>query len=631
MKNKNKKPVEILDEDSIVEEVLEDFKMRSIERKTFERAWQLNINFFLGNQFCSVDSKGDIVDNFKQYFWEEREVFNHITPLIELRLSKLGRVRPSLAVVPFSDEQNDVSNAKLSKKILKAISHKINMPKLISQATMWSEICGTVFYKVGWNESTGRVLAMSEDGQQMCEGDIEIAVVSPFEIYPDSNTYNNIEQCNSIIYARAFHVDAVKNIWGLDTKGQDINVFSLDNISNTGGLGYQSTTSSIAKSIKKNHVLVLEKYEMPTIEFPNGRLIIVAGKSLAYVGELPYINGVDGNRGFPFIKQCAVPVPNCFWGVSVIERCIPIQRAYNAVKNRKHEYLNRLTMGILAVEDGSIDMENLEEEGLSPGKVLVYRQGSNSPRMLSSGSVPLDFQYEENQLLAEFTKISGVNDLLSSNIAGQNISGIALQLLIEQDEVRLISSAEEIRTSAKEIAKHILRLYKQFAVFPHASKLISEDGSVEIFYWKNSNISSEDIVFETENEINETLAQKRSMLFELLRTGLLNDEDGKLSNSTRAKILEQLGFGIWESAQDIKNLQINRAIKENLMLVNDGNINAPKEIDDHEVHINNHISFMLSKEFDKCNDKLEEKLLKHIKEHKVFEKLTAQAEIVAKD
>lgn len=630
VKSKKRKALEILDEENIVEEVLEDFKMRSFHRKPFERAWQLNINFFLGNQFCSVDSKGDIIDNFKQYFWEEREVFNHITPLVELRLSKLSRVRPSLTVVPFSDEQNDVSNALLSKKILKAVSHKLNMPKILSQATMWSEICGTVFYKIGWNEANGRVVAVSDSGQRICEGDVEISVVSPFEIYPDSNTYNNIEECNSIIYARAFHVDTVKNIWGIEEEGSDINVFSLDNISNTGGLGYQSTTSTISQSIKKNHVLVIEKYEMPTIEYPNGRLIIVVGKTLAYMGELPYINACDGKRGFPFIKQCAIPVPHCFWGRSVIERCIPIQRAYNAVKNRKHEYLNRLTMGILTVEDGSIDMENLEEEGLSPGKVLVYRQGSTGPRLLSTGSVPLDFQYEENQLLSEFIKISGVSDLLGSNIAGQNLSGIALQLLIEQDEIRLISSAEEIRTAAKEIAKQILRLYKQFAVFPHSSKLISEDGSVEIFYWKNSNITSEDIVFETENEINETLAQKRSMIFELLRSGLLNDENGKLTNSARVKILEQLGFGIWESGQDIKNLQTNRATKENLMLINENNIPSPKEIDDHEVHINNHISFMLSKEFDKhaLKDKaLEEKLLAHIKEHKIFGKLTAKADM----
>ena len=44
----------------------------------------------------------------------------------------------------------------------------------------------------------------------------------------------------------------------------------------------------------------------------------------------------------------------------MVERAIPVQRAYNAVKNRKHEFLNRIAMGVLTVEDGSVDTDNLE-------------------------------------------------------------------------------------------------------------------------------------------------------------------------------------------------------------------------------------------------------------------------------
>jgi hypothetical protein len=176
----------------------------------------------------------------------------------------------------------------------------------------------------------------------------------------------------SIIYARSFHKDAVKNIWGVEVEGQDINVYTLDAISSAGGLGYTSLSNSMAKKLKKDQVLVLEKYIKPTVEYPNGRLIIIAGDKLLYMGELPYINKGENKRGFPFIRQTSLSSPNCFWGSSIIERCIPVQRAFNAVKNRKHEYLNRLTMGVLAVEDGSMDIENdsshfLWGAGISPG------------------------------------------------------------------------------------------------------------------------------------------------------------------------------------------------------------------------------------------------------------------------
>ena len=624
------KKSEILTEEDIVHEVLDDFKLRQLERKSFESIWQLNINFFLGNQYCYISPNGEIMETGKQYFWQEKESFNHIASLIEIRQSKLSRVRPSLTVIPFSDDDGDIACAKTSKKILKSVSHSINLSKILSQGTMWSEICGTVFYKVDWNNNLGKVVAKNDVGTSIKEGDVEVSVVSPFEIYPDSNTYNNLDDCMSIIYARSFHKDMVKNIWGVDVEGQDINVYTLDAFATSGGLGYTSLSNSMAKKLKKNQVLVIEKYVKPTIEYPNGRLIIVAGDKLIFNGELPYINKADNERGFPFIKQTCIPTPNCFWGTSVIERCIPIQRSFNAIKNRKHEFLNRLTMGILSVEDGSLDIENLEEEGLSPGKILIYRQGANSPRMLSTDSVPLDFQYEENALLNEFVNVSGVSDLLkSSSVSGGNISGVALQLLIEQDEIKMIASAEEIRSSAKEIAKHILRLYKQYAVIQHTSRIIGDNGNVELFYWKGSDINSEEVVFETENELNESLAQKRSMIFEILNAGLLHDENGKLSNATRYKVLEQLGFGIWETNQDLKTLHNNSATRENLELINSGKIKVPSEIDDHDLHINQHIAFMLSAEFErslKNNSKYEHQMLAHIREHKKFKQITNQIE-----
>lgn len=611
-------------EKELVDEILEDFKTRQQERKSFDGKWQMNINFYVGNQYCSQNARGEVVDNYKQYFWEEREVYNHIAPLVELRLSKLGKVRPSLTVVPFSDEQSDINCAKLSKNILTSVSHSLNISKLIQKATLWSEICGTAFYKIGWNNNSGRIVGANGVGDYVREGDIEVDVVSPFEIYPDSNSYENIEDCNSIIQARAVHVNTIKNLWGVDVEGQEVNVFTLDAIENMGGLGYSGYASSVGKRIKKNHAIVLEKYEMPSIEFPNGRLIIIAGNKLVYMGDLPYINQVDGKRGFPFIKQTCIPILNSFWGVSIIDRCIPIQRAYNAVKNRKHEFLNRLSMGVLTIEDGSIDTENLEEEGLSPGKVLVYRQGANAPKLLSSGSVPTDFQYEENQLMNEFLKISGVSDLINASTMTTNMSGIALQLLIEQDEMKLVSSAENIRVCVKEIAKHILRLYKQFAKISHTSRLVSDNGQVELFYWNNSDINSEDVVFETENEINESLAQKRSFIYDLLNYGLLHDEDGKLSNSMRHKILEQLGFGVWNNSKDIKSLHIDSAEKENIELLQKEEIGLPKEIDDHDVHINEHIKFMLSSEYDRANNNkhLDQIMLEHIKSHRKFNQLT---------
>ncbi len=603
-------------QNKVVKEVLEDFSKRVAERKSFDLTWRLNMNFYMGNQFCSVGFGGLIDDPDREYFWQEREVFNHIAPKIDIRLAKLSKIKPKMRVMPASNDESDIYTATMSKKILDSVSRKFGLSQKINQATKWSEICGTSFYKIFWNTNLGQVVAIEEDGRKIRTGDVDISVCSPFEIYPDSCVNEDLEDCQSIIHAKAFSKEEIKEMYGVDVEGRNISIFSLDNTSNLGGLGYVGHNQRLIEVTKKEAELVLEKYVRPTQEYPNGRLIIVAGRELIYDGELPYINGGDGKRDFPFVKQTCCDNVGSFWGISLIERMIPVQRAYNAVKNRKHEYLNRLTMGVLSVEDGSVDIDNLEEEGLAPGKILVYRQGATPPQFLENGSLPSDFEQEEEKLLEEFTTISGTTEMGYMENAVSSLSGTALELLLNENESRLSFTTDSIKSAIKEIGKHILRQYKQYANFPRLTKIIGENGDVEIFYFKSSDISSDDVQLETEVENNDTLTQRREMIYTLLDRGILSDEDGKISPTNKNKIMEMIGFGNWESAKDIEVLHIKRADSENLDMMEKVKVEV-KEIDDHNIHINEHIAFMLSGNFLKEADEETEKIfMEHINRHK---------------
>ncbi len=624
MKNKISKKVVDKYKENLVKETIEDFKARQLERKPIEAQWVLNMNFLYGDQYCMV-VRSDVEDFDKQYFWQEREVFNHIAPVVESRIAKLGQIRPAMSVVPATNSEEDISTAKVSKNLINCVYHKLNIGDKIASCTHFSEICGTGIYKVFWNSQKGKKVGVV-DGEDVFEGDVDVEVVSPFEIFPDSTSYENVDDCMSIIHAKSYHQDVVKKIWGVEELGSDIDVFSLDDVETS-----MVEKSKMKSMIKHDQVLVIEKYVAPTSEYPDGRLIIVAGKTLVFDGILPFVNREDGKRGFPFIKQVSIKKPNCFFGTSIIERIIPVQRSYNAVKNRKHEYLNRLSMGILTVEDGSVDCENLEEEGLCPGKVLVYRQGSNVPKIMDNGTIPSDFKEEEDKLLEEFTSISGVSDLMIKNINKNNLSGVTLELLLEQDSNRLNVSSDQIKFAIKCIAANILRLYKQFVNSVRIAKVIGKDGSIEMFYFGNSDISSDDIVFQTENEIGETKAQKRSLIFELLEKGLLSNEDGKLTTRIKAKTLEMLGFGMWDNQYDLEELHMKKAGKENLSAVKNAKIDEPLVIDNHELHIDEHIAFMLGEEYakaEKVMPQIKDVMLCHIERHKELLRKEKQQEIL---
>ena len=605
-------------ENRIVQEVMADYSKRREERRSLEAQWQLNINFMMGNQYSYLSSNGAIREDEKRYFWQEKEVFNHIAPILETRISKICSNTPNMTVVPASSDEADIQSAKLSKDILNGVSNRVNMVDIVKTATTWSEICGTAFYKVLWNTNTGKMVATDENGQTIKEGDVEIEVVSPFEIFPDNLSCERLEDVKSIIHAKAVEVDVIKTLWNVDVEKEQVNSFTLDsNVGNLGGLGYNAHINKVANVELNNHCVLIEKYVRPTKTNPKGRLTIVAGGKLLFDGELPYINDEMGERTFPFVKQISNYLPGSFFGVSVTDRLIPVQRAYNAVRNRKHEFFNRAVMNVLAVEDGSVDTDELEIEGLSPGKVLVYRQGSKVPEIMQNPKQTLDFENEEDRLLSEFKTVSGVSDMMSDSYSQYtSMSGVALQLLADQDNSRLSTPIDSAKLAVKTVAKYILRLYKQYAVIPRLLKISGESGEVQTYYWDQNEICSDDVVFDVESEANQTLAQRRTMLMDLIKQGLLFDEDGKFSHSTRKRCLDLLGFGMWEDSTDLHSLHINKAKEENIEV-------AKKElevlqVDDHKIHIDEHTAYLIGKEIkNKSNRKaIESRLLKHIEEHK---------------
>jgi len=606
-------------DNKIVQEVMADYLRRREERRSLEAQWQLNINFMMGNQYSYVASNGGIREDEKQYFWQEKEVFNHIAPIVETRISKICANTPSVTVIPASSEEHDVESAKLSKDILNSVANRLNLVDLEKTATTWSEICGTVFYKVIWNTDSGKMVATDDAGKAIKEGDVEIEVISPFEIFPDNLSCERLEDVGSIIHAKAVDVAEIKTLWGVDVDAEKVNAFTLDSsYGNLGGLGYDAHINKVANIELKNHCILIEKYEKPSKKYENGRLIVIAGGKLLFDGELPYVNDEMANRTYPFIKQISNYMPGSFFGVSVVDRLIPVQRAYNAVRNRKHEFFNRSIMNVLAVEDGSVDTDELELEGLSPGKVLVYRQGSKIPEIMQNPKQTINFDEEEERLLQEFKTISGVSDMMTDSYAQYtNMSGVALQLLAEQDNNRLSTAIDSTKLAVKTVAKFILRLYKQYAVVPRLLKIAGESGEVQMYYWDQSEICSDDVVFDTSSDSSETLAQRRTMLMDLIKEGIMFDQDGKFSHSMRKKCLDLLGFGMWEDAIDLNALQINRAKEENLQAEKELEI---MEIDDHRVHIDEHIAFLLGNDLKnkKNNKKIKENLLKHILEHKKY-------------
>ena len=233
--------------------------------------------------------------------------------------------------------------------------------------------------------------------------------------------------------------------------------------------------------------------------------------------------------------------------------------------------------------------------------------------MLDPGRIPSDFLNGEGRLLPKFITVRGVSELRKYSQTSSSMSGTAISLLVEQDNTRLASTSGSLRECVKQVCCLILRAFKQFAGEKRFMRLAGENGAMQLKSFSASDLTAEDLTFETDNELNDTLANRRNMVLQLVQLGVLQDKEGNMSERSKSRVLELLGFGNWENAADLADCQRDAAIRENAALKESGKRPELTDVDDDALHIEEHTKAMLSQSLGKREVDM---LGKHIAEHK---------------
>lgn len=628
--------------EDLVNFVEREYNRRIEERRPYEIQWRLNLAFYEGNQFVDINTASMTLEEQPiLYDWEEREVFNHTAPNIETRISKLKRIRSLLKVRPGTTEQKDVHSSKVGSHILKTSYADQNMRDKYNDELAWMEICGTVLEKKVWNPKLGAVVGIIQNQdpetgetaqEEVYEGRTETIVCPPQEILPDSCYHQDVDVCKSIIHHRAIHVDQIFEDWGVRVAPEKAEAEKLQkSMIGTGGLGYGQGGFRMYTVKLENHAIVKEYSERPSKKYPQGRFIVIANKKLLYAGPLPFKVDDDQKPGLPFVKLVCLQRPGCFWGKTVIERLIPVQRRYNALRNRKAEYLNRCAIGQWMKEEESVDEDQFEMDAGAPGAIHTYRRGSRQPNMVQNPPLPNAFETEEQTLLNEFAILSGVSEVSrdSSVPSGVN-SGVAIGLLKEQDDTRISNTADNIDRFMILGGKMELRLNRQFVTLPRTLHSIGKDNVVEVIDWIGSDLHADDVVLDNASALTESPTQRRAMVFDLIKSGLMNDPDtGRIDREMRSKLFEMIEFGDWESADDETQLHLGKAERENRSLEK-GQFLQPVSFDDHIIHISRHNKYRLTTDYEELiaqNPMVDQLFAAHVEMHVIYMRQAAMAQM----
>lgn len=625
--------------EDIIQNIISDLEKRRGEKSALERQWTLNANFLVGNQYCEVNPyRGDIEQLEPVYNWLNRETFNNIAPLIETRIANLKKISYMMKVKPATNELDDYAKAEVSTSVLQYTQKSTDFESKKDTMIYWNELCGNCFWLSWWDKDKGEiyatetVLESDDDGVErkrekaFYQGDLDYGLVTPYEVFPESIFKQGIESQRSIILEQVKSAADIYDLYGIDTPGSSIETFELTPVASGGGLGYENTVVSIGHRTAENAEKVITYFERPSKYRPSGLMIIIVGSEhLVYYGDLPY-------GKIPLVQTVCHEVAGQFFGKSTIESLIPLQRTYNGCINSIHEFIKRLSLGNLLTEEGSIDIEEYEEHGLEPGAFLVYKQGSKPPVPVQNGALPAEIMSERYNLKSDMEYIAGVSQLMVTGNAPQtNMSGTAISNLMEIDNTRLSLTGDHIRNSVRKLAILWLEIYKRYATTRRIVNYVGTNNIGKALVWSSDDINSYDVDYVTENELVMSEDAQKQRFFDAYNMGLFTDNDGRIPERVKMKALEFMKIGSYSDMMSMNTLQIQAAQRENVFFEN-GVMPKVSEFDEHEIHIEEHLRYILQMDFQLLKHRkpeYAEALENHLREHKEIVRQEGQQQAMA--
>lgn len=594
---------ELFKED-IIAKVMDELTRRKTEKTLLEQQWILNANFLIGNQFCEINTyRGDIEQLEPVYDWLEREVFNQISPLIETRVANLKKINYMMKVKPATNELSDYAKADIATSILQHTQQVSDFETKKNTMIYWNELCGNCFWLSWWNKDGGelyaieKVTTVDDEGNQKVEekgyfeGDIDYGLLTPYEVYPESIFQQGVEAQRSIILEQVKSVDEIYDLYEIEVEGTNVETFQLTPAPTAGGLGYEKTVMTIGHRTMDNAQKVVTYMERPSKRHPNGKLIIIVGEdNLVFYGDLPY-------RKIPIVQCVCRETAGQFFGRSVIEDLIPRQRALNGCINRIHEYIKRVAIGSYMTEEGSVDIEEYTENGQAPGALLVYRQGSNPPVPIPNGVLPSEIMTERYNLKSDMEYAAGVSQLMVNGATPSGItSGTAISNLMEIDNTRLSLTGDHIRNSVRKLAILWLEIYKSNVSTKRVINYVGSNNIGKALVWSRDDINSYDVQYLTENELLMSEDMQKQNFLNAYNMGLFTDEKGVIPERFKLLALEKMKIGNYSDIMSINLLQIQAAQRENSFFES-GVIPEISEFDDHNIHIEEHLRYILQMDF----------------------------------
>jgi hypothetical protein len=269
-------------------------------------------------------------------------------------------IDPDVPVAEFKGRDDDIDSmkAKQREEVVKYICYNNKIDDMNTSNERRLNKLGDAFWKVSFDGSIQGLGYV---------GDIVIGNPDPANIFPDPAAYD-IDDCEYIIYAFRMHRRKARRVFGriIDEVQNDSNHGDTEIYNNT----WEDTST---KSIGDDDTLQVIEYWYRNDEGDIACSIQVNGTEVKHIPKYWIDTAASGNKMYPFVQYCKIPVDKSFWNKGEIETILDL------VDSADREFLSAIMNDMFNANDITLIEQGALADGQKisgvPGETVIMKDG----------------------------------------------------------------------------------------------------------------------------------------------------------------------------------------------------------------------------------------------------------------
>ena len=643
------------DEKKLIGTITRHYRDKDVTKRAYEKTWFINGAFLRGLQYIVFN---DYTRTFEQPFkvpaHRIRLVVNYVLAYWRRTKAKLTANKPGFYVQPASTEQTDVERARLDEKVLESELERMGWSIKFKRAVGEMLQCGSGLFFVGFDPFAGdplftqqpqtdefgqqqmhpetgepmtqQVPMQDQFGRHMHTGENVLEVVSPFEIQADAMSTGTDDarwmmrnKVRSLEWIRENYPEKGKYCTHEPVYVTDFYQKRMRQIVGMFGYTVEAQEGESDQENPKDSAVVHEYWEKPTKKYPKGRHVVVASDILLHDGENPYDHGQ-----FPYVKMDEITIPDRFWGMSIIEQMLPLQKNYNRARSQEIE--NRTLCGRpkwMVPRTSKVRQSAFDSE---PGEKIDYNPGprGEKPELVMPTSISMASMQEIAHTLQDMQEVCASHEVSRGILPSANIPAEGIQMLQKADDTSVGDTVSNIDNCLVELAKLLLSNCAQYWDEERMVRATGEGERLEAqcvtgqdLQGTNRHADYFDVRIIPGSTLIKDPEKQREKVAQYMQMGLLNPMQDK------EKIVKMLDIGDTQDFFADLRLDQQWAQRENEVMQM-GDFVVPRDFENHHAHVAVHDRFRKSEKYRQLPPPVQALFDHHVQQHQMLELQNAQ-------